>query len=76
MRHQAHDSTMMIGTARGAGADEDDFHTFKRTTTELDRAEKRMEKVKKMLEVKKGVVSGAMVRLGNVPLPKKVVFFK
>jgi zinc finger CCHC domain-containing protein 9 len=69
---------MIIGTASGTGADEDDFHTFKRTTIALDRAERREEATKKMLAVKKGVVSGVIVRSGNVPIPsaKKVVMFK
>jgi len=79
MRQNANDPMMVIGTACGAGADEDDFHTFKRTTIELDRAEKREERVKKMMEVKKGVVSGVVVRAHNAPVAsakKKVVVFK
>lgn len=67
---------MVIGTAGGAGADEDDFHTFKRTTIALDRAEKREDRVKKMMEVKKGVVSGVVVRAHNASTKKKVVVFK
>jgi len=68
-----------MGATHEAGADEDDFHTFNRTTVQLDRADKREEKVKKMLDLRKGVVSGAIVRTGTLPLPsskKKVVVFK
>lgn len=75
---KGNDPAVVIGAAREAGADEDDFHTFKRTTLELEKAEKREERVKKMLEVKKGVVSGVVVRSDNM-LPsakKKVVVFK
>ena len=64
---------------REAGADEDDFHTFKRATLEIERAEKQEGRVKKMLEVKKGVVSGVVVRSDIMCLPsakKKVVVFK
>jgi zinc finger CCHC domain-containing protein 9 len=75
---QKSDPTLVVGmctAAREVGADEDDFHTFRRTTVELDRADKREEKVKRML----GVVSGIAVRKGTVPLSgakKKVVVFK
>ena len=75
----ANDPTVVIGTAREAGADEDDFHAFKRTTAELDLTEKREDKTRRMLEIKKGALSGTVVKLGNIPLPgtkKKVVVFK
>jgi len=35
------DPTTVLGTGREAGADEDDFHTFKRRTTEVERDEKQ-----------------------------------
>ncbi|KAJ7282944.1 hypothetical protein C8J57DRAFT_1433313 [Mycena rebaudengoi] len=66
----------MFGTGGEAGADEDDFHTFKRRRTEVDRDEKNEEKVKRLVDVRAGAYSGIVKTFGiNVAPPKKVVFF-
>ena len=69
----------MFGTGREAGPDEDDFHTLKRKTTEVDRDEKQAIKRKEMLGLKVGVHSGVVKAFGNVSstmATKKVVVFK
>ena len=71
-----HDSAAVIGMNREAGADEDDFHAFKRTTKELERIEKLKEKERKDLGVKKGAISGIVVKAGKVPSTKKAVVFQ
>jgi zinc finger CCHC domain-containing protein 9 len=65
----------MFGTGLEAGPDEDDFHTLKRRTAEVDRDEKQATKRKQMLELRAGAHSGAF---GNVPAmaKNKVVVFK
>jgi len=70
--------TTVLGTGREAGADEDDFHMFKRRTTEIERDEKQEKKLKEMLNVRAGVLSGSVKAFGDVPPPvkKKVVIFK
>ena len=70
-------SAALFGTGKEAGADEDDFHTFKRRTAEVSRDEKDEEKFKKMQNIKVGVHSGTVKRFGAVPVskPKKVVTF-
>ena len=35
-----------LGTGTEAGADEDDFHTFKRKSTEVDKEQKTAERIK------------------------------
>lgn len=70
---------MLYGPAvdGAAGADEDDFHTFKRHTAQIDREEKTEEKTKKMLDVKAGALSGIVKAYGKpvVLAKKKVVVF-
>ncbi|CAL1706267.1 unnamed protein product [Somion occarium] len=69
-------STAFFGTGREAGADEDDFHTFKRRTAEVSHEEKVEEKLKKMRNVKVGAHSGVVKSFGpTVVKPKKVVSF-
>ncbi|KAH7923147.1 hypothetical protein BV22DRAFT_1015989 [Leucogyrophana mollusca] len=67
----------MFGTGRDAGADEDDFHTFKRRNAEVDKDEKREEKTKRLVDVKAGVHTGTVKAFGKPPAaaPKKVVHF-
>lgn len=72
----ANDPLVVIGSACEAGADEDDFHAFKRTTTQLDRTEKLKENTRRELGVKKGALSGTVVKPGNLPGARKVVIFK
>ncbi|KAF8800207.1 hypothetical protein BYT27DRAFT_7263108 [Phlegmacium glaucopus] len=78
IRQKVADPTTMLGTGREAGPDEDDFHTFKRRTTEVDRDEKQASKTKQMLELRAGAHSGVIKAFGNVPstMAKKVVVFK
>ncbi|KAI0771851.1 hypothetical protein BD413DRAFT_546569 [Trametes elegans] len=71
-------TTILLGTGREAGADEDDFHTFKRINAEVDKAEKVEERVKRRAEVKVGAHSGVVKAYGDAPpagKKKKVVFF-
>ncbi|KAI0063545.1 hypothetical protein BV25DRAFT_1906973 [Artomyces pyxidatus] len=69
--------SVLLGTGRGAGADEDDFHTLKRKTIEIDREEHSEERVKKMAKLKVGAHSGIVKPFGVVPArhAKKVVYF-
>ncbi|KAF9467430.1 hypothetical protein BDZ94DRAFT_1280427 [Collybia nuda] len=71
------DNSTVLGVSREAGADEDDFHVFKRHTTELNRGEKQEEKIKRSLDIKAGASSGIIKPFGNVSKPstKKVVHF-
>ena len=72
------DATTVLGTGREAGADEDDFHMFKRRIIEVERDEKQEAKLKEMLDVRAGALSGTVKAFGNVPasVRKKVVVFK
>ena len=72
------DPTVVLGTGREAGPDEDDFHIFKRRTAEVDRDEKQATKRKQMLELRAGAHSGVIKAFGNVPAmtKNKVVVFK
>ncbi|KIJ68085.1 hypothetical protein HYDPIDRAFT_107723 [Hydnomerulius pinastri MD-312] len=68
----------LFGTGSGAGADEDDFHTFKRRTAEVSRDEKKEDKQWKQLDVKAGLHTGTVKAFGKAALPsktKKVVTF-
>ncbi|KAI0370291.1 hypothetical protein BV20DRAFT_966964 [Pilatotrama ljubarskyi] len=72
-------TTILLGTGREAGADEDDFHTFKRINAEVDKAEKAEERAKRKAEVKVGAHSGVVKAFGDAApaakKKKKVVFF-
>jgi len=79
IRQNVADPTAVLGTGREAGPDEDDFHTFKRRTTEVDRDEKQAAKKKQMLELRAGAHSGVIKAFGDIPLAmakKRVVVFK
>ncbi|KAJ7172415.1 hypothetical protein C8R46DRAFT_1085876 [Mycena filopes] len=69
--------SVMFGTGREAGADEDDFHTFKRRKVQVDYDEKQDAKMKRMVDVKAGAHSGIVKSFGTNPVKpiKKVVFF-
>ncbi|KAF9530313.1 hypothetical protein CPB83DRAFT_834561 [Crepidotus variabilis] len=87
VKRKVHDPMAVIigsnaNTSTGqAGADEDDFHIYKRTSNEIDHAEKQQERLAKMraMENRKGVVSGSVVA-GNLQPPQskqaKIVVFK
>ncbi|KZT06286.1 uncharacterized protein LAESUDRAFT_743455 [Laetiporus sulphureus 93-53] len=70
-------ATVFLGTGNGAGADEDDFHTFKRKNSEIDKSEKVEERLKKQAKIKVGAHSGVVKSFGKVPVAetKKVVYF-
>ena len=72
------DLAAVFGTGLEAGPDEDDFHTFKRKTDQVDRDEKQETKMKQMLELRTGAHSGVVKAFGNIPAmaKKKVVVFK
>ncbi len=65
-----------MGTGREAGADEDDFHTFKRRNAEVVNEEKASERLKRQADVKVGAHSGVVKSFGQVAQkPKKVISF-
>ena len=64
-------TTVFVGTGRESGADEDDFHAFKRMTAEVDKSEKAEEKAKKKAGVKVGALSGVVRAFGDTSAPKK-----
>lgn len=69
---------MFVGTGQDGGADEDDFHAFKRKTQEVDKAEKVGEKARRKAEVKMAAHSGVVKAFGDsapASKQKKVVFF-
>jgi zinc finger CCHC domain-containing protein 9 len=70
---------MGLDSSTAPGADEDDFHSFKRRKVEVDHALKREDKMKKQADVRTAVHSGITKSFGNVPpggAPmKKVVHF-
>ncbi|TBU32132.1 hypothetical protein BD311DRAFT_751359 [Dichomitus squalens] len=71
-------TTVFVGTGQEGGADEDDFHTFKRRTLEVDKAEKIEERVKRKAEVKVAAHSGVVRAFGSsapAATKKRVVFF-
>jgi zinc finger CCHC domain-containing protein 9 len=59
------------------GADEDDFHTFKRRTVQVRKDEKLEQKVKRAVDLKAGAHSGLVKAFGKVPVAstKKIVYF-
>ena len=69
-------SKTLIGTGAEAGADEDDFHTFRRKTLEITKEEKADDRRRKQQTVKVGAHSGVVKAFGR-PLQKshKVVNF-
>ncbi|TCD70351.1 hypothetical protein EIP91_003703 [Steccherinum ochraceum] len=68
---------LFVGTGQEVGADEDDFHSFKRRTAEVNREEKGEDKMKRMQAVKQGAHSGVVKAFGQAPSvkPRKVVAF-
>ena len=70
-------SAVLLGTGRDAGADEDDFHTLKRQTSELDKADKKEIQQKKRVNVRVGAHSGTLKTFGKPTMSKakKVVYF-
>ena len=71
------DPKTVLGTGRDAGADEDDFHIFKRNTTAIERDEKHDAKLKEMLDIRAGALSGSIKATGAFPQSKKkAVVFK
>jgi zinc finger CCHC domain-containing protein 9 len=62
------DNSAVLGTGHEAGADEDDFHIFKRQTTAINREERKEEQTKRSIDAKP---------FGTTPRSsiKKVVYF-
>ncbi|KAG0700829.1 hypothetical protein DFH29DRAFT_929889 [Suillus ampliporus] len=80
LRKQAQSGTAtFFGTGHGAGADEDDFHTFKRRNADVDRDMKKDERAKKRADVKVGPYTGTVKAFGTPPVGNsgkvKVVYF-
>jgi len=70
------DGLAVLGVGREAGADEDDFHIFKRQTTEMDRGEKREQQQKRLLRNGADTQTSIVKSVGNESKPtKKVVYF-
>ncbi|KAF9446164.1 hypothetical protein P691DRAFT_804657 [Macrolepiota fuliginosa MF-IS2] len=70
------DSLPLMGIDDQAGADEDDFHTFKRRRQEVEKDVKTEDTKKKMLQLKTGALSGVVKSFGATPkATKKVVYF-
>lgn len=70
--------TVFVGTGQDGGADEDDFHSFKRKTQEVDKAEKMGEKARRNARVKVAAHSGVVKPFrdsASASKKKKVVFF-
>ena len=67
---------MFVGTGHEAGADEDDFHTFKRKTAEVSKEEKAEERRKRTVAVKVAAFTGTVQPFGRTAQkPAKVVVF-
>ncbi|KAI0949087.1 hypothetical protein AcW1_008787 [Taiwanofungus camphoratus] len=68
--------TVFLGTGRDAGADEDDFHTFRRRNAQVDKAEKTEERVKRQANIKIGAHTGVVMSFAKKPTTaKKVMYF-
>ena len=69
-------NALFLGTGRDAGADEDDFHTYKRKSTQLNKEDQSDQRRKRLQDVKVGVHTGTLKSYGRVPVHKsKVVNF-
>jgi zinc finger CCHC domain-containing protein 9 len=71
-------SAMLFGPTpdNNVGADEDDFHTFKRRTAHIEMEEKKLERVRQTIVAKAGAHSGVVQALGKPPVAsKKIVYF-
>lgn len=76
MASEVASNTLFLGTGRDAGADEDDFHTYKRNSTQLNKEEKGDQRRKRLQDVKVGAYTGTIKPYGQVPAHKsKVVNF-
>ena len=58
------EKTTFLGTGTEAGADEDDFHAFKRKSAEVDKEQKAVERIQK-----------SKPKIPSKPQNKKVVNF-
>ncbi|EGO00486.1 hypothetical protein SERLA73DRAFT_136388 [Serpula lacrymans var. lacrymans S7.3] len=73
----SNNNAAFLGIGHDAGADEDDFHMFKRRAGETDAEEMSKEGVKRRANIRMGQRSGVVKAFGEKPLTtsKKVVFF-
>ncbi|KIK93433.1 hypothetical protein PAXRUDRAFT_828996 [Paxillus rubicundulus Ve08.2h10] len=68
----------LFGTGNGAGADEDDFHIFKRRNAEVSKSEEKEGRQRKRLDVKAGLHTGTVKAFGTSRMSsktKKIVSF-
>ncbi|KAG1752863.1 hypothetical protein EDB19DRAFT_970532 [Suillus lakei] len=73
LRKQAQSGTAtFFGTGQSAGADEDDFHTFKRRNADVDRDIKKDERAKKKVDVKFAPYTGTVKAFGTPAGDSKV----
>ncbi|KAH9830713.1 uncharacterized protein C8Q71DRAFT_784166 [Rhodofomes roseus] len=79
LRKKADSTTpsVVLGTGKDAGADEDDFHMLKRRNAEVDHSEKVEQRVKRQAKVLVGAHSGIVKSFAKrtAPPAKKVVSF-
>ncbi|KAG1777786.1 hypothetical protein EV702DRAFT_223549 [Suillus placidus] len=79
LRKQAQSGTAtFVGTGQSAGADEDDFHTFKRRNADVDKDIKKDEGAKKKVDAKFAPYSGTVKSFGTPvgdSAKVKVVYF-
>lgn len=70
------DTLALMGTSDKPGADEDDFHTFRRNRHEIEKEAIEQEKRTRLLQGKVGARSDIVKPFRTAPIPtKKVVFF-
>ncbi|KAL0579378.1 hypothetical protein V5O48_002654 [Marasmius crinis-equi] len=74
-RKDTNAATQVMGMERNVGADEDDFHAIGRMKQELDKEDRKVEKIQKTLDVRVGAQSGAVKVNGKAPVKAKVVHF-
>ncbi|XP_006459613.1 hypothetical protein AGABI2DRAFT_66090, partial [Agaricus bisporus var. bisporus H97] len=70
------DTLALMGTSDKPGADEDDFHTFRRNRHEIEKEAIEQEKRTRLLQGKVGARPDIVKPFRTAPIPtKKVVFF-
>jgi len=72
-KQDAVQDSILVGLGQEAGADEDDFHILKRRKTEVEREERREDKLKHRITV--GAHSGVVAMPPKAPQTTKVVYF-
>ena len=77
LRIEVASAKLFVGTGQAVGADEDDFHSFKRRTSEVNKEERGQDRLKRLQALKQGAHSGVVKSFGQAPIakPRKVVTF-